>query len=172
MALSSASVTRSRTKERSIFNISTEKRFKQASEEYPVPKSSIAILAPNALSALIFSAASCGSSIKLLSVISNSRAFPGKPLFTITCRIISQVSSLQICFADKLIAIFGSFSPVSFQLKILSITRSKILTPNDVISPVSSATDINSFGTTSPNLADFHRHKASSPTSSPVSNLY
>ena len=46
MAWSDGSVTMSRTKLRSIFSESTRQRFRYDNEEYPVPKSSMAIFTP------------------------------------------------------------------------------------------------------------------------------
>ena len=63
--------------ERSTFSVSTEKRFKYDSDEYPVPKSSSAMRTPSRFNAAIFSCTSSGYSIIAVSVISSSRLVGG-----------------------------------------------------------------------------------------------
>ncbi len=66
--------------ERSIFSASTGNRWRWASEEYPVPKSSIAIRTPSALIAVSRRAVSSMLRIRVVSVISIVSAAGSRPL--------------------------------------------------------------------------------------------
>src|SRR5215211_2548737 len=104
------------TKDLSIFSSSTGRRFRYASEEYPVPKSSIARRTPMSLSRERTCIARIGSARMVLSVISSSRSEVETSHFASSSPTVSGRWTSRRLRAERLTPTQRS-SPSSFQLR-------------------------------------------------------
>ncbi len=152
----------SRTNARSIFRVDTGISVRRLSDEWPVPKSSIASLTPLRCRSCRIAWARSGSTIALDSLTSTTIC-PGSRLFAlIVCSRRSAVSALQRAMG-RLTAAVMRISPVAqprATRQASSSTHSEIA----VIRSVRSATGMNAAGASIPSSGWFQRMSASTPT--------
>ena len=87
--------------ERSIFRMSTGNWRRYASDEYPVPKSSIATLMPSALTAVSWRAVASASRMIAVSVISMTSADGSSPVSVrVSAEILDEVLVVELARRD------------------------------------------------------------------------
>ncbi len=142
----------SRMNDRSIFSVSIGSHCKYASDEYPVPKSSSAMLTPVARIFSSFAAASSVFFISSVSVISNSSQRGSNLYFLSTRSIVAGKSDCENCSADTFTATRTGGNPLACHAAHCPQASSSTHSPNSTINPDSSAIGTNFDGGTGPNL--------------------
>ena len=151
------------TNDLSSFSVVISNSNKKLKFEYPIPKSSRAILNPSANKSLIIVILLALVFITVRSVISIFIFSGGTSYFPHVSSNLSLKSFWNNSTGETLIESVPNSSPRSIQLRAVFIVSCNNQRPVFTIYPFSSATGINSAGETKPNLLLFQRNRTSNP---------